>query len=586
MRSLKSLNNDYLRCIILSEMKSLMDTEHKLPDFLYGELDDVIKHSNFWTFENTEDDMDMTSTSGEWQNQTPAGEILEQSIENYLKSNDANIDIVVISADPVDNPKLNLPIGPDHKLYPNKIVVGGQQSVNERGRFIMYLFILPTSDDFNPLDVDANTVSKIVGNTIRHEIIHATQMEKRRKSQNISRHAAKKRFEQEGEIPDFEDRPKYLGSKIEIDSYAHELSEELLQKYGKDMALDILRGAVPVDDLDISSQLREYLDNIPGDKAVMRLKRKMYSHIVDLANRGVYSESKKKKKKSRKKSRPEDGHEKGTDKSLYLDKSSTHGGWPHGEYEPSVMKQISNWMKDMNMLKNEWSSLVSKSRILEQKGYFGQEFEEFKSRSEQGEEPLQLARDMGWEQIGEGSTRTIFAIPGNEFVLKVAQPVESRGFEMVHAIDSNKAEANNLMNTKYPLIFPKVYERAPGYEWIVQERVRPITDRFDIEDYFFIYGLDLRLSHLPFSLALDLAATEIRGGDIDNTLGELGASFSNFAGTYRNLKKDRTFNELASAIAEFNIVPTEIRPGNVGFVKRDGKDQFVILDASIFDRTL
>ena len=587
----KYMTESILRDIILFEMRSLIDTEHKLPDFLYGELDDVIKNSNFWKYENTEDDIDMASTSGEWHSQTHAAGILEKIIENYLKSNGVTIDVIVVSAEVEDNPKLDLPVGPGHRLYPNRIVVGGQQSVSEKGKFIMYLFMLPVSENFESNDVSPDVVSKFVGNTIRHEIIHASQMEQRRKRQNISRYKAKERFESEGEIPKSEDRPKYLGSKMEIDSYGHELAEELLQKYGKDMALDILRGSIPTDDLDLSSQLREYLDNVPGDAAVMRLKKKIYSHIIDLTDRGIYSESKKKKKKSRKRSRPQDGYEKGTDKNLYLDKPSTHGGWPEGEYKPSIMKQISTWMKDMDMLKNEWNSLVSKSRILEQKGYFGQEFEEFKSRFESGENPLEVVADAGWEQIGAGSTRTIFAIPGNEFVLKVANPVESRGFEMIHAVDSNKAEANNLMNTKYPLIFPKVYERAPGYEWIVQEKVRPITDRFDIEDYFSIYGLNLQRSHLPFSLALDLAATEIRGGDVDNFVqGEMGASLGNFsssfASTYRNLKKDRTFNDLASAIAEFNIAPTEIRPGNVGFVKRDGRDQFVLLDASIFDREI
>ena len=62
------------------------------------------------------------------------------------------------------------------------------------------------------------------------------------------------------------------------------------------------------------------------------------------------------KKKSRKKrkhagSYPEDAYEVGNEKNLYLDRSSTHGGWPEGEYDPPVMKQISKWLKSMKMMK-------------------------------------------------------------------------------------------------------------------------------------------------------------------------------------------------------------------------------------------
>jgi len=569
-------------------MKSLSNINKKLPDFLYRDLDRAIIESEFWKYDNTEDDMDMRSTSGGWQQQTPAGEILEKAIENYLKSLGVNVDIVVISADPYDNPSLNLPVGPGHKLYPNKLVAGGQQSVSTRGRFIMYLFMLPVSENFNSSDINSGQVSRDIGKTIRHELIHAIQMEKRRKNQKISRAAAKDRFEIEGEIQkDTSNRQDYLGSKIEIDAYAHELAEELLQKYGKEKSLSILRGNIPLENLNLSTQAMEYLENIPSKDAVMRLKKKIYTHILDLEKRGIYSESKKKKKKYRG-FHPEETYIQGTDKSLYLDKPSTHGGWPEGEYKPTVMKQISDWLKDMNMIKNEWNSFVSQSKnaLLEQKGFFGKEFEEFKSRFEKGEDALQLARDMGWSEIGAGSTRTIFEVPGGEFVLKVANPIQSRGFEMSHAVDSNKAEANNSMNTKYPTVFPKIYERAEGYEWIVQEKVRPIKDRFEIQDHFFIYGLDLRQSHLPFSLALDLAATEIRGGDASGMIERFGSSFPNFGEVYRNLKKNRTFNELAGAIAEFGIDPSEIRPGNVGFVHRDGEDQFVLLDASIFDRSV
>ena len=41
-----------------------------------------------------------------------------------------------------------------------------------------------------------------------------------------------------------------------------------------------------------------------------------------------------------------------------------------------------------------------------------------------------------------------------------------------------------------------------------------------------------------------------------------------------------TFHRLVKVIKKFDIELQEIRPGNVGFVNRNGKEQFVILDSS------
>lgn len=63
---------------------------------------------------------------------------------------------------------------------------------------------------------------------------------------------------------------------------------------------------------------------------------------------------KSKKKKDRFKysgSYPEETYEIGTEKNLHLDKPSSHGGWPTGEYDPPVNKQISAWLKSMKLLK-------------------------------------------------------------------------------------------------------------------------------------------------------------------------------------------------------------------------------------------
>jgi len=184
---------------------------------------------------------------------------------------------------------LDLPVRPGHRLYPSQLVVGGQQSVSDKGRFVMYLNMLPVSDDFDSGAVSGGSLSRKVGNIVRHELIHSQQFDKRRKSQKISRLGAKDKFEAEGEIVDADaPRSAYLKSKIEIDAHAHEFAEELLQRFGKKKALGILRGSVSVENSDLPETFVEYLANVPGRESTVRLKKKMYSHIVDLTDRGVY----------------------------------------------------------------------------------------------------------------------------------------------------------------------------------------------------------------------------------------------------------------------------------------------------------
>jgi len=326
---------------IIKESEEIKRASH-LPDFFYSKLEKAIADSKFWTHENTPDEADMVSVGGEWHNQTPAAEVLGSAIQNFLVSSGIPITIAVRSAEPDFNTKLKLPMGSDHRLYPNRLVVGGSQGVSSRGRFVMYLNMIPVSDDFNPGDVDISTISKIVGNIVRHEYIHARQIDKRRRNQGVSRQIAKSQYEKEGEIPSSEDRSQYLRSNIEIDAYAHEFAENLLQKYGKEKSLDILRGKVSPELVDLSDQFKEYLENVPGKQASQKLMKKVYDQIMSLTDRGIYE--------TVKGSYPEDSYQKANKKNLHLDKPTSHGGWPEGEYDPPVNDQIASWLKSMYLI--------------------------------------------------------------------------------------------------------------------------------------------------------------------------------------------------------------------------------------------
>ena len=351
------LKRKYIRRMILREMAS------RHSDHLYSDLESYIANSNFWLHNNNPYSTDFNNIKGNWVEQTDAAFALGQTIQEFFNSNSFPITILVRTPDPDVNPKTV--IGPDHKNYPNKIAIGGEQGLSDKGRFLMYINLGTHGSKFNTDDIDPQEISSSIARIIRHELVHADQFEKRRKNQKISRVAAKNRYEDEGEIPDSSlGREKYLGSKIEIDAYAVEFAEELLQKFGKDQSLDILRGNINISNLEISDQLREYFVDFADSEFTKRLKGKIYTNIIDLTSRGIYSEAKKKKKKSVGGSQPEETYESSTIKDLYLDRPTSHGGWPEGPSksytsDKPVNKQIADFLKSMGLVEEGLRDIIS-----------------------------------------------------------------------------------------------------------------------------------------------------------------------------------------------------------------------------------
>jgi len=79
--------------------------------------------------------------------------------------------------------------------------------------------------------------------------------------------------------------------------------------------------------------------------------------------------------------------------------------------------------------------------------------------------------EYGFRKIGEGSFREVWAFPDNpNYVLKTIHYSGGFGDAQTNA-EMNKAEADNLIQTGYPDLVPKVYDVADDYKWIVVEKV-------------------------------------------------------------------------------------------------------------------
>jgi len=279
----------------LSHNSTLLLNESKtLPGYLFKPLHQAIIDSQFWTEDNSYEDADYMTILRNNVDQTDAAITLTSHLNHFFKSHKVPTTAAVHSPDPEINSMTE--INPGHPNYPNKIIIGGNQGLagddsshRDSSKFLMNLNLGTYGDNFNTDDINPSILAQNIGKLIRHELIHLHQLEDRRKNQRTSRLTTLQRYRDEGEVPATGNREDYISSKIEIDAYAHEFAEELLQLTDRSTALDVLRGIKKASSIpNISDQLKEYLVDNASSSFTRRLKRKMYSHIIDLTARGLY----------------------------------------------------------------------------------------------------------------------------------------------------------------------------------------------------------------------------------------------------------------------------------------------------------
>lgn len=278
---------------IIDANLDLVNESKSLPDVLYKPLNAAIEQSEFWTYDNTWDidGPDINRVLKSDVDQTEAAEVLTSALNWFFRENRIPTHVAVHTPDVTLNPKSS--IGPGHKNYPNRLVIGANQGIAAQDRkhgsskFLMNLFLGTYDDNFSISDIDPKQLAKNIGALIRHELVHLGQIEKRRKNQRISRLRALQSYREEGEIPDTDNRKDYLSSKIEIDAYANEIAEEMFNKWGKDGAIERLRKPHMINPDEISDQMREYFVDHAEDAFVRRLKRKIYGNILSYAARDL-----------------------------------------------------------------------------------------------------------------------------------------------------------------------------------------------------------------------------------------------------------------------------------------------------------
>jgi hypothetical protein len=192
--------------------------------------------------------------------------------------------------------------------------------------------------------------------------------------------------------------------------------------------------------------------------------------------------------------------------------------------------------------------------------------------------------EYGFEKIGEGSFRAVWALPDNpNYVMKIADDL----WDDADTKDMNKQEAEIIGET-YRDLLPKVYDVAKDYSWIVVERVKPygISNDEWIYDFFPIFAkfwednqdnvdFEWRNSSLEYFFGgyTESRRDEIRDSDNSNLTQELGGEK-----TREELESQLPplYKRFLEFIEQYGVEPYEIRGDNVG---RAPDGRFVVLDS-------
>ena len=243
-----------------------------IPNNLKQRLKNAIIDSKFWTHPHTEDEVDL----GHWGDPgTPATEVLSRALDEAAKDLGSNLRFTIS----VDE---NYPLGPgdQYEAYPNhwKTKAAYLGPLKARPYHLIKMWLRPLTEDYNMDDLDPNELAAELSRSLNHEIVHYEQLKKQAQSKGISNEEAyQELLADPKQFSDSGDRSKYLTRHIEVDAYAHEAAEQLLDVYSAEEALELIKTRDPK----LGGVVRDYL-NVLGDNPT-ELKKfwlKLYSQIM------------------------------------------------------------------------------------------------------------------------------------------------------------------------------------------------------------------------------------------------------------------------------------------------------------------
>ena len=146
-------------------------------------------------------------------------------------------------------------------------------------------------------------------------------------------------------------------------------------------------------------------------------------------------------------------------------------------------------MKSMKLIMEGFKQFIKESAD----DFFGANFVSFKQDTAKGMNVVTAAKKAFGEPIGVGSTRMVFDM-GGDFVIKVIKIAEGRvtpedeedagtGFNIGQKRKANQYEKDLKIQMNFPEVFPRSYESADDFSWVVLEKVKPFVNGADFMKY-------------------------------------------------------------------------------------------------------
>ena len=284
----------------------------KLPKEYFSAVDSAISDSAFWTKPNNQDDIDLYDSPYGGTLSTPAAIALQKALDTALKDIGLDFDVLVSSH---DTDSEHVMLHEDHPAWPNRWLIDAKWYVSKErpGRNTIDLEIMTFTDDADASEVDPPALIRHIAQTVRHELVHFTQMKKQslKKGMYNDIEAFKDMLEDPSQIPNENDSKywdvyeptgqkdeggneiisregfdqklytrDYLHSHIEIDAHAHDAAEELLAVYGHEGSKELLSKKIDLTDPKLPNAIQHYYENLPeNDKTLRLLRSKAYSYL-------------------------------------------------------------------------------------------------------------------------------------------------------------------------------------------------------------------------------------------------------------------------------------------------------------------
>ena len=229
--------------------------------------------SKFWTLAHSQGDVDVSKTRDQ-ELTTPAADMLMSSLNKAAQDLETDLYFIVTVSDEYPLSKED-PYGG----YPNNWMKHGMYQGPQEGVHVIWIELRPLAENYDMSELDPSELLAKLSRTINHEMIHYKQLKKQADSKGISDEEAwEEMLADPQQLPRSTDRSVYLSRHPEIDAYAHEAAEELIDMHGANEALELIKRG----DSKVIGVLADYRKVFKDDREVMKkFLKKLYSQLVE-----------------------------------------------------------------------------------------------------------------------------------------------------------------------------------------------------------------------------------------------------------------------------------------------------------------